>query len=89
MKYTKAIVGIIALMILTSLATTGTFFSKYGELVVDYFAFAAALFLIIEGLYFIKRNKNEKLNFRLFRITRILIGVCIITIHFWQFYQGF
>jgi hypothetical protein len=74
-------------MILASLITTGTFFSRFGELIVDYVATAAALFLIVEGMLSVRKYKDEKLRFQSLRIIRILIGVCIVTIHFWQFIQ--
>jgi hypothetical protein len=64
--------------------TRKVFFSASGPIVVDYWAFAAGVFLIGEGLWKIFNSRDVFLvNF--FRLLRISIGVCIFTIHTLQF----
>ncbi|MEK6849250.1 MAG: hypothetical protein AABY01_01620 [Nanoarchaeota archaeon] len=53
--------------------------------IVDYLAFSAGLFLLIEGAYSINKNKNIATNHQLARIMRIAFGCAIVTLHTLQF----
>jgi hypothetical protein len=64
--------------------TRRVFFSVSGPVVVDYWAFAAGIFLIGEGLWKIL-NSRDIFLVNLFRLLRVSIGVCIFTIHTLQF----
>lgn len=52
---------------------------------VDFLAFAAALFLIIEGIYRLHEHKAFPLNKQLTRSIRIAFGCAIVTLHIMQF----
>jgi len=64
--------------------TRRVFFSASGPIVVDYWAFAAGIFLMGEGLWKIF-NYNDTFLINFFRLLRISTGVCIFTIHLLQF----
>ena len=53
--------------------------------IIDYLAFAVAIFLVIEGFYKIFKNKQQKYKKQILRILRIGIGFAILTLHTMQF----
>jgi len=60
--------------------------SYLDPITIDLFAFAVAIFLVIEGAYRISEHKNMGLKKQLTRSIRIAVGCAIITIHFLQFF---
>lgn len=52
---------------------------------VDFLAFAAALFLIVEGFYRLHEHKYAPVSKQLTRIIRIAFGCSIATLHIMQF----
>jgi len=83
-----------AIFILISSALAGficaiLFNTPFAKKTVDYFSFAAALFLMAEGFYAISCYRAEKYFPRqLLRHARIIIGVSIFTIHVMQVIYG-
>jgi len=79
------IVGIVSCVITVAICVF-VFNSSFARNTVDYFSFFAALFLIIDGFYKIRRYRNEPYfpNHSI-RHLRILIGTCIFTIHVMQY----
>ncbi len=51
---------------------------------IDVFAFAAALFLVVEGFYSIVASKGDSLKKHMLRAIRISFGCAIITLHIMQ-----
>lgn len=52
---------------------------------VDFLAFVAALFLIIEGIYRLHEHKYATLSKQFTRSIRIAFGCAIVTLHVMQF----
>lgn len=77
--------AVIAAVFLAGFFTRKTFFAMSGPIVVDYWAFAAGVFLVGEGLWRLMRSKEASIPMNFLRLLRISIGVCIFTIHFLQF----
>jgi hypothetical protein len=71
--------------VFTFFMTRRTFFSVSGPIVVDYWAFAAGIFLAGEGLWSMMHAKADPPLIHFSRLLRISIGVCIFTIHLFQF----
>ena len=59
--------------------------SYLDPILIDIMAFLVTLFLIIEGIYSIFKNKEEPLKNQITRSIRIAIGLTILTIHILQF----
>lgn len=59
--------------------------SYLDPITVDYLAFAAALFLIIEGFYRLHEHKYAPVSKQLTRIVRIAFGCAIATLHIMHF----
>ena len=59
--------------------------SYLDPITIDILAFCGGLFLIVEGLFSIHKNENNKVVTQLTRITRVTLGVAIVTIHIIQF----
>ena len=59
--------------------------SYLDPITIDIFAFLAGLFLIIEGLYSINKNKNFGVKNQIHRIIRVAFGCAIVTLHIIQF----
>jgi len=53
--------------------------------IIDYLAFFAAIFLIIEGFWRILEHSNTTVIRQATRIFRIMLGCAIVTIHVLQF----
>ncbi len=84
--FTAIIIAVIVSIAIASITTVFIFDTPFAHDTIDYFSFAAALFLIIEGFYKIKRHKNEPyLPNQLLRHIRIIIGTCVFTIHIMQY----
>lgn len=71
--------------IFTFYMTRRIFFSVSGPVVVDYWAFVTGVFLAGEGLWSMMRTKGDYFLVHFSRLLRISIGVCIFTIHLFQF----
>ena len=84
----RLVVGTAGLAGLVVAVTRRTFFSAWGPVVVDYWAFAAGSVLVAEGFWRLCTAKEQTLTLNLFRVARILIGVCILTIYFLQFVRA-
>ena len=61
------------------------FDSQFAKLTIDWFAFFAGIFLIVEGLYKILTSKMAAPFNQFLRFIRVAIGICIFTIHLLQF----
>ena len=72
-------------IVITAYLTYKTFFATFGPVLVDYVAFAAGIVLLTDGVFSIRNSKGtDKLN-TIFPFFRIIIGVCIFTIHLLQY----
>ena len=60
--------------------------SYLDQVYIDYLAFFAAIFFVIEGIYRISEHKNFPLKKQSTRSIRIAIGFAIITLHMMQFF---
>ncbi len=58
--------------------------SYLDPLVVDILAFLAALFLVIEGIYHIVRNRDQPFREQWTRSIRVAFGCAILTLHIMQ-----
>ncbi|MBF0493574.1 MAG: hypothetical protein HQL28_00400 [Candidatus Omnitrophica bacterium] len=72
------------LMIVTFVVTCCVFDSKFADATIDYFAFFAGIFLIVEGAISIARSPGLYPK-QFLRGFRVIIGVCVFTIHLLQF----
>ena len=80
---------IIATIAVTAAICALVFNSAFAKKTVDYFSFCAAAFLVIEGLYKIRRYRNEPyFPAQLLRHARIVIGASIFSIHAMQYVHG-
>lgn len=59
--------------------------SYLDPITIDFLAFFAALFLVIEGFYRISEHKTASLKRQSTRIIRIAFGCAILTLHIIQF----
>ncbi|MBI1884518.1 MAG: hypothetical protein HYS08_10005 [Chlamydiae bacterium] len=84
-KYLLAFAFLIAA--LSCFSTWHTFFSKSGPVVVDYWAFAAGVLLVSDGVAGMLRSKQDTFRIQFFRLLRISIGISIFTIHTLQFFR--
>ncbi|MFH1305235.1 MAG: hypothetical protein ABIH74_02390 [Candidatus Omnitrophota bacterium] len=79
---------IVALAILITaawVATCGIFDSPFAEVTIDWLAFLAGIFLVVEGIYKMLRSKVLFSTDQLLRAFRVVIGTCVFTIHLLQF----
>lgn len=53
--------------------------------IIDYLAFFAALFLVVEGFARILEHPNASLKRQFTRVLRVVLGFAIITLHIIQF----
>lgn len=82
-------IGILLTIAIAGALCAYTFDTPFSKNTIDYFSFIAALFLIIDGFYKIRRYKSEPYFPNHFvRHLRIVIGACIFTIHTMQFIYG-
>jgi len=72
------------LLILAIVITCMAFDSRFAEMTVDYFAFLAGIFLVVEGVYKILSSRSSSLSNQVLRAIRVTIGGCIFTIHLLQ-----
>ncbi len=77
--------GVVLISACACFFTKKIFFSVSGPVVVDYWAFAAGLLLVSEGIWRIRTSKENTFGIQFFRLLRISVGICIFTIHFLQF----
>jgi len=78
-----------AVAIVTVSITGAVFNSRFAKVTIDAWAFAAALFLIIEALYKIFVFKEDAFwPHQFLRYIRIIIGLCVFTIHICQVIYG-
>ena len=79
---------LIALLIIITAGgavTCQLFDTLAADLIIDWVAFLAGIFLMVEGLYKIFSSKNPTLRDQVLRAIRVLIGTCVFTIHLLQF----
>ena len=66
---------IIALIVLTFSVTCRVFESHFAEITIDWFAFLAGIYLVVEGLYKLRKYSKERIFpdqlMRIFRIFQI------------------
>jgi len=80
--------ALIICIIITAAITTGVFNSRFAHLTIDAWAFGASLFLIFEALYKMLTLKENLWPNQFMRFIRMVIGVCIFTIHTCQVIYG-
>lgn len=78
----------VLLIITTSLVVISIFDTKFARVTIDYFAFFAAIFLIIDALFKIISGNDRFFPYQLARFMRLVIGVSIFTIHMLQYIYG-
>ncbi|MCX7920022.1 MAG: hypothetical protein N3A72_10545 [bacterium] len=85
-KYKPAILVAIIIIFFGSVCIVIQLFpTRLGNIVVDYFAFAAGILLISDALYKLRTEPEKPWSYQLVRLCRLIIGVCIFTIHALQF----
>ena len=82
------LISIAIIAVLTAWIVVMVFNSAFAKVTIDYFAFLAAAFLIIDALYEITRRSEPFFPNQLIRFVRLIIGVCIFTIHVMQLVYG-
>ncbi len=86
MGKTSLTIVVLAILIATAwIATCGIFDSPFAEIAIDWLAFLAGIFLIVEGIYKMLRSKVVFSTDQLLRAFRVVIGTCVFTIHVLQF----
>ena len=85
MKKVAWIILLAVLFTLTFVAICWVFDSSFAEVTIDWFAFLAGIFLIVEGLYKIFTSKVPAIKDQILRSIRVVIGTCVFTIHLLQF----
>ncbi|MBN1353376.1 MAG: hypothetical protein JW994_01735 [Candidatus Omnitrophica bacterium] len=86
---TLVLLAVMITVCLASSITVYVFDTPFAHSTIDYFSFAAALFLIIDGVYKITRYRNEPyVPNNMIRHIRIIIGTCVFTIHILQYIYG-
>ena len=83
-----SIISAAVLIIATSLVVVRIFNTKFAKVTIDYFAFLAAIFLIIDALFKIISENDKFFPCQLIRFTRLIIGVSIFTVHMLQYIYG-
>jgi len=74
---------------ITSFITIFVFNTPFAHNTIDYFSFAAALYLVVEAIFKICRYRQEPyFPNQIFRHVRIIIGTCVFTIHVMQYIYG-
>jgi hypothetical protein len=85
-KSTLAILCSIIFVIIGSVCVVITLFpTRLGNISVDYFAFAAGILLITDALYKLRTDLNKPWSYQIVRLCRLIIGVCIFSIHAMQY----
>jgi len=85
MTKTAWIIILAVLFTVTFVVTCSVFDSAFAEATIDWFAFLAGIFLIVEGLYKIFTAKVPAVKDQVLRTIRVIIGSCVFTIHLLQF----
>ena len=79
------IVIIAIALILTFVVCCWVFDTTFAEVTIDWFAFLAGIFLIVEGIWKMLKSKEAFFPNQFFRVLRIIIGTNVFTIHLLQF----
>jgi len=80
--------GIVLVSLITTITTFMVFKSRFAKLTIDLWSFGAALFLISEGIFRIITTSDSFWPRQFMRFVRIIIGVCVFTIHTCQMIYG-
>lgn len=73
------------IIFLTFIATCWVFDTSFAETTIDWFAFLAGIYLVVEGIYKILKYKAPFFPSQFLRFLRVVIGACVFTIHLLQF----
>lgn len=84
----RRIPTIAILAISTFIITCNLFDTPFANRNIDWLSLITGLFLISEGFYKIFFFKKNFYPFQLFRIFRIIIGICIFSVHLFQYIYG-
>ena len=81
---------ITAIIVISAVAIAGSvicelFETNFAESTIDWFAFLAGAFLVIEGSYKIFKTRDKFFPDQFLRLVRVSIGMCVFTIHLLQF----
>ncbi|MFH1837657.1 MAG: hypothetical protein ABH862_06060 [Candidatus Omnitrophota bacterium] len=79
------VLSFLALIVITFSVTCRVFESSFAEATIDWFAFLAGIFLMVEGLYKFFTFPSPLLRDQIMRMFRVIIGTCVFTIHLLQF----
>ena len=83
------LVIVVITIALAAIITNFIFNTSFAHNTIDYFSFAIALFLVVDGIYKIIHYRDEKYFPNHFvRHLRIITGTCIFTIHVLQYVYG-
>jgi len=85
MKKLRLVIALLMLSAATFILTCRVFDSRFADITIDYFAFFAGIFLFSEGTFSLLRSPFQTPFDILSRGLRVIIGVCVFTIHLLQF----
>ncbi|MFB3895420.1 MAG: hypothetical protein ACE14V_03855 [bacterium] len=82
---TAIFISVIVIIAISVCIVISIFQTSFAKLTIDYFAFAAGILLITDALYKLRTDPDKPLSYQVVRFCRLIIGVCIFTIHAMQF----
>jgi len=86
MKKIYLIIFLAVILFTGFMAICELFDSNFADLTIDWFAFFAGIYLVVEGGYKILTSlKTASTANQVFRFIRVAIGACVFTIHLLQF----
>jgi hypothetical protein len=85
MKKIIMIPVLFVLVLITFSITCRVFDSSFADATIDWFAFLAGIFLVVEGTYRFFRSASKTRPEQAARLFRMIIGTCVFTIHLLQF----
>ncbi|MFH1395666.1 MAG: hypothetical protein ABIH09_05875 [Candidatus Omnitrophota bacterium] len=88
MKKLLPIIIIIVLITTAFLIICRLFDTNFANSTIDWFSFLVGIFLITEAIYKIRKYPTAFFPDQFLRTIRILIGLCIFTVHLIQFIWG-
>lgn len=80
----KYIIAVIVFSLLVGFLTRWSFYTSFGPLMADIWAFIAGMFLVSEGVWRMLNSIEKRPLFQCFRLLRISAGICMFTIHLLQ-----
>ncbi len=84
-KKIPRIITMSIILVLSFLGNCWLFDTPFAEISIDWFAFLAGIFLMVEATWKIMKSEERLFPSQLLRIFRAIIGMNIFTIHLLQF----